>query len=286
MDDWEKAGKVAKECLKYGKSLVKEGASILEICEKVEKKILVNGCVAAFPVQISLNSVAAHDTGNVDDPRVLKDEVVKLDVGVCYNGSIGDNAATVDLDGSYGNLLESCSKALANAVKVVKDGVELREIGNEIENTIMSYGFKPVKNLSGHGLGLNIIHDQPSVPNYDNKDREKLFSGKVIAIEPFATDGAGLVANGKASETFRLVREGAVRNYRDVLDFIKKFEGRPFAKRWLVEEFNKLKVSLALNEFSKRGLLQNYDLLVEKNKGMVAQFEHSVRVGGGVLTNG
>ena len=284
MDDWEKAGKVAKECLNYGKSLVKEGASVLEICEKVEKKISVNGCVPAFPVQVSLNSVAAHDTGNVGDSRVLGKDVVKLDVGVCYKGAIGDNAVTVDLNGDFKRLLESSSKALANALKVVQDGVELREIGVEIENTIMSYGFKPIKNLSGHGLGLNIVHDHPAVPNYDNKDREKLRSGKVIAIEPFATDGAGLVANGKASENFRLVKAGSVRNNRDVLDFIEGYDGRPFAKRWLVEEFNKLKVGLALNEFVRRGLVQNYDLLVEKNKGVVAQFEHSVVVGGKVLT--
>src|SRR3989344_7751960 len=96
MKDWKKAGNIAKEALIYGKGLIKVDASVLEVVEKVEKKIFDLGGKPAFPTQISINEMAAHFTPIKDELKFKAGDVVKLDVGAHVNGAIGDNALTVD----------------------------------------------------------------------------------------------------------------------------------------------------------------------------------------------
>ena len=181
-----KAGKIASEALQYGKSLIKSGTKVIDVLDAVENKIIELGGEMAFPAQISLDQFAAHSCSDLIDETVLAKQVVKLDVGVHIEGQIADNALTVDLSGKYEDLVKASRDALNNALKIVKAGVELREIGKVIEDTIKSYGFEPVRNLSGHGLGLYQIHTNPSIPNFDNGSNVKLKEGDVIAIEPFA----------------------------------------------------------------------------------------------------
>jgi len=98
MEDWNKAGKIAAEALDYGKSLIKVDASILEVIKKIEEKIIKEKGGLAFPVNVSINNIAAHHTADFNDQDLLKNgDLVKLDVGVNVNGAIGDNALTVDL---------------------------------------------------------------------------------------------------------------------------------------------------------------------------------------------
>ncbi|MBI4159336.1 type II methionyl aminopeptidase [Candidatus Woesearchaeota archaeon] len=291
MKDWIKAGKIAAQALDYGCSLVKENASLLEVTEKVEEKIEKFGGKCAFPAQFSINDIAAHYTAFVEDKIIFKKgDLVKVDIGVHVNGAIGDNARTVDL-GDNIKMIDASLEALNEAIKLVKEGTKLRDIGKVIEKTIISKKLKPVKNLSGHLIERYTEHAGFNVPNFDNIDETELEEGMVIAIEPFATNGIGMIFDGKKSSIYAVVSENSVRDQitRDVLKFIKEeYQTLPFCKRQLIRHFPEFKINFALRNLVRYDVIKEYTHLPEKEKGLVSQAEHTVLVekkGCKILTN-
>ncbi|MCX8147180.1 MAG: type II methionyl aminopeptidase [Candidatus Woesearchaeota archaeon] len=284
IENHKKAGLIASQAREFGKALIKPGESLFEISCKIEDKIFSLGGEPAFPVQISLNEIAAHYCATPDDKTELKEgDLVKLDIGVHVNGYVADTATTVDLsrDKGYAKLIKAAEEALQNAIDVVKPGVMLWEIGKEIQDTITKYGFAPVKNLGGHGVGYFIVHGPPHIPNYDNGDKTKLNEGDIIAIEPFASTGAGIVYERDKANVFMLLGRKPVRNMitRSVMNEVLKFNGLPFTERWLVKKGISLpKVNLALREMENLGILKSFPPLPDKNRGMVSQAEHTIMV--------
>ncbi len=274
-----KAGKISADALEYGKSLIKKGSSLLDATEKIEKKIFELGAKPAFPVQISCNEIAAHFCVEDDDETIFNDQVVCLDLGVHVDGAIGDNAYTIDLSGKYNDLVKAAQGALEDALKIINVGVELKEIGKIINDTIKSYGYNPVRNLSGHGLDLYNIHTKPTIPNVDNGDKAKLSKGMAFAVEPFATTGSGVVLESGLATVFMLEHKKPVRSpiTREVLGEIETYDGLPFAKRWLTRKFG-AKANFALRELSQLGMIHQFPPLVEVNKGIVTQAEHSILI--------
>ena len=97
--DWIKAGKIAGEALQYAKRIAKPGINLLELADNVELKIVELGGTPAFPVNLSLNYVAAHYAPVLKETIVLKEtDILKIDVGVHVNGAIGDTALTIRFD--------------------------------------------------------------------------------------------------------------------------------------------------------------------------------------------
>ncbi|MBI2143476.1 type II methionyl aminopeptidase [Candidatus Woesearchaeota archaeon] len=278
--DWKKAGRISASALDYGLKLIRKGALLLEVCEAVDAKIVELGAKPSFPSQVSLDHVAAHYCPEADDKTVLEAQVCKLDVGACFNGAMGDNAATVDLSGKYAELVAASEKALAAAIKVAKVGVTLGEVGRAIQEAITAYGFSPIRNLSGHGLGKFEIHTRPTVPNFDNGDKTVLNVNEVIAIEPFATTGKGVIYESSNAEVFMQASDGQARDasVRKILERIRGFEKLPFAKRWLLREFPPIKVALALKILGQHGIVQSFPPLIEEAKGIVSQAEKTVLV--------
>ncbi len=274
-----KAGRISAEVLEYGKTLLKKGNSLLDATEKIEKKIFELGGKPAFPVQISCNEIAAHFCVEEDDKTIFENQVVSLDLGVHVNGAIGDNAYTIDLSGSYSDLVKAAQEALKEALKIVNVGTELREIGKVINNTIKSYGYNPVRNLSGHGLDLYNIHSKPTIPNIDDGNKTILKKGMAFAVEPFATTGPGVVHESGLATVFMLEHKKPTRSpiTREVLKEIENYEGLPFAKRWLTRKFG-AKANFALRELTQLGMIHQFPPLVEVNKGIVTQAEHSVLI--------
>ena len=273
------AGKISAEVLEYGKSLLKKGNSLLDVTEKIEKKIFELGGKPAFPVQISCNEIAAHFCVEEDDKMIFDEQVVSLDLGVHVDGTIGDNAYTIDLSGKYNDLVKAAQKALEEALKIVNVGTELKEIGKTINDTIKSYGYNPVRNLSGHGLDLYDIHTKPTIPNIDNGDKTILKKGMAFAVEPFATTGSGVVHESGLPTVFMLEHKKPVRSpiTREVLMEIGSYDGLPFAKRWLTRKFG-AKANFAIRELTQLGMIHQFPPLVEVNKGIVTQAEHSVLI--------
>ena len=274
-----KAGKISAESLEYGKELIKKGNSLLDVTEKIEKKIFELSGKPAFPVQIALDEVAAHFCTLEDDKTIFENQVVSLDLGVHVDGAIGDNAYTIDLSGKYNDLVKAAQHALKEALNIINVGTELREIGKAINDAIKSYGYNPVRNLSGHGLDVYNIHTKPTLPNIDNGDKTKLAKGMAFAIEPFATTGPGIVGEKGHPTVFMLDRKRPVRSQitREVLKEIESYEGLPFAERWLTKKFG-AKANFALRELSQLGMIHQFPPLVELSSGIVSQAEHSVLI--------
>jgi len=279
-DKWRKAGKIAAQALKFGADLIKPGAKLLDVSDKIDAKIKELGAEPAFPSQISPNHIAAHNCADPDDSFVFKDEVCCLDVGVHIDGCIGDNATTVDLSKNNAELVKASRDALNNAVKIIQIGTTLGEIGKTIQQTIETLGFRPISNLSGHALLPYNIHAPPQIPNIDNNDPTKLEKGMIIAIEPFATNGQGSIYETDKANIFAVINKRPVRSMisRQVLKEIDKLNGLPFTTRWLTTKFPLFKVNFALRELLKAGIIKDYPPLPDKAKGLVSQAEHTLLI--------
>ena len=276
------AGKIAGQARDYGKSLIKEDALVVDILDKVEDFITSKGAGIAFPAQISINTIAAHQCSAHDDTtRIKASDVVKLDVGAHINGFIGDTALTVNLDNEYNDLLLASKKALKEASSMFTPGTPVGEIGSVIQDTITGEGFSPVKNLSGHGLGPFQVHTTPSIPNIKLEQSHTLEEGMTVACEPFATNGKGAIDESGQATVFSLSSIRPVRSKfaRQTLAEIKQFQGLPFTTRWLTRKLGKGTALFGLRELERAGVLQSHPPLKEVGNGMVSQHEHSFIVG-------
>ena len=287
MDNYTKSGEICKKVREYGISLLKEGAKFVEIAEKIEAKIIELGGKPAFPVDLGVAHIAAHDSPRFNDERVLKmSDVVKLDLGVHINGAVTDTAVTVEIgSNNYKKLIECAEEALNKAIEIAKPKVKIREIGKAIQTVIQNYGFSPIINLSGHRIDLYEVHAKPSIPNFDNGDNNVLEEGQIIAIEPFVTIGDGRVTEGKPSGIYEFVNDKNIRNSnaRKILAWIKEEYGTlPFSERWLIKRFGSI-VKLSLLLLEREGIIKQFNILPEISKGVVAQAERTLIVGKGVI---
>ena len=285
LDSYIKAGRIAAEALAYGTSLIVPGARIVDVLDKIEAFINERGGKPAFPAQVSLNDVAAHFCPTEDDERTfLKTDLVKLDVGVHVDGYVGgDNAVTINLDpeDEEKERLVAASRAARDAaIALVKPGVTPHELGEVIAREITGRGFRPIRNLSGHGLSRWVVHTSPSIPNYPNGDHRPLEAGMIIAIEPFATTGKGEIYSSNDPTLFALVAARPVRSQtaREALARIKTWNGLPFTTRWLSHGLGVAKTKLALLELKRNGMLHEYPPLPDMDHGLVSQSEHTMLV--------
>ncbi|MBS4169783.1 MULTISPECIES: type II methionyl aminopeptidase [unclassified Neochlamydia] len=279
--DFIQAGKMAHQVRAFGKALIKAGASYNEVITKIKEKIFSLGAIPAFPPQIALNNVAAHFLPQPDEDIIFSQEVIKLDVGICYQGAIGDCAVTVDLSGKYQALIDAVESALLSAEQSIQVGLPIKEIGRIIEEKISSYGFKSVKNLAGHGLGIYKVHTAPLIPNYCDNSTAIVKPGMTFAIEPFATDGKGFIYEAGSPAIFSFVRARPIPLSvpRSLIAKIKSFSGLPFCMHDLIEaELELSEIRRHMAELLKAGSVVGYAPLVEEGQGIVAQAENSVLV--------
>jgi methionyl aminopeptidase len=275
LNNYMTAGEILSTVRKEAAEKIKVGARLFDVAEFVEQRTRELGGEPAFPCNLSRNDEAAHATPRAGDEDVFGKDMVKLDLGVHVDGYIADSAVTVDLSGNP-DLVRATEEALAAAIDTVKAGVNTAEIGAVIEDTIRGYDFKPVINLTGHGLGRYMPHVPPSIPNRHIGHGVDLEYGQAIAIEPFATDGTGKVSDGTLKEIFQFVRNKPVRMpaARRLLKDIQQYRTIPFAKRWLTSP----QLDLSLMQLEKAGLVTSYPVLKEVGGGMVSQKEHTLLV--------
>ena len=206
LESFRQAGKLAARIRDESKSMIMVGESLLDIAETIEKMILEEeGAKPAFPVNISINDLAAHYTPEAECATTLDEkDLVKIDMGIEINGALSDTAYTIDLSGENGKLVDASETALRKAIETIKPGVSVGEIGTLIEETINSYGFKPISNLSGHMIKSNELHAGVEIPNIKSNDPYKFVEGDIFAVEPFATNGSGYVEDLEQVEIFSL----------------------------------------------------------------------------------
>ncbi|HIH31721.1 TPA: type II methionyl aminopeptidase [Candidatus Woesearchaeota archaeon] len=282
IDDAKQAGRIAAKAITLGKSLIKPNARMVEVLDSVESFIKDQGAGMAFPAQIAINNIAAHYCSLKDDPTTFKEtDIIKLDLGTHINGIVADTAITVIFDDNekYDELKkikQASEEALENAIKILRLGITLGEIGLIIQESIAKHDLSPIKNLSGHGLGKYSVHEHPTIPNFNTNDKTELEENQLIAIEPFATNGHGMIYESSNPTIFSVHKFKPVRSQfaREILRDIQAFNGLPFTTRWL--NHSEAKIRLAFNELRNVGILQEFPPLLEVNNGLVSQSEHTV----------
>ena len=270
------AGKIGKSAREYAQSLIEPGALLYDIAEKTEQFIKDRGALPSFPVNLSINNEAAHYTPYEGDKKKFKTgDLVKIDLGAMVDGYMSDTAVTVEVGntGKYSDLIGSTAEALNAAIRVLRPLINIYRIGEEIENVITSYGFKPIKNLGGHGINRYDLHSETFIPNYDDGNDETVKTGKVIAIEPFASTGIGMIHNGPLGNIY-IIDAPKVKNRDEII--YKNFKTIPFAERWLAklmpDDQAYIKKMVSTREVS------GFPVLKEHNKSMIAQTEHTIMV--------
>ena len=281
IEDYVKAGKIAGEVRENVRQKDWIGSTLAEICDYVESEIIKRGAKCAFPVNTSLNEVAAHYTAEPNDPKTVSDsDLVKIDLGAQINGYIADTAVTVNYDPQYDSLVQAAENALQAAMSMIKVGVKSKDVGRKIQNTIMDMGLKPIANLSGHSLDQYTIHAGKTVPNMWTIGSFSFSENEAFACEPFVTtkNALGFVRNGKIKNIFALASRKMTKDDEadKLLEYIwNNFNMLPFALRWIVKEWEEKEARRLLDFLVKKKVVKAYAILVEANGKTVAQAEHT-----------
>jgi len=282
-EKYEKAKSISDSLVLFTKPLLKENVLAIDVAEKIEKRIKELGGGPAFPVNVSINENAAHYTPDINDSlRFKEDDLVKIDIGVHVDGYIWDRAFTVCIGRKTHPLIEAVEQGLKEAMKAIRPGAKIFEISEVVESTLEQLGFNPIRNLCGHGLDRYNQHAHFSIPNGRNNIQDEIKPNQALAMEVFATDGAGWVKDSKPVLIFGYVQDRPVRLWegRRILKAAKTdFNKLPFAKRWLTNlgpPISQLKIDMALKQLLDVGAIHEYPLLKEESGGLVAQAEETI----------
>ncbi|MDY6771152.1 MAG: type II methionyl aminopeptidase [Candidatus Nanohaloarchaea archaeon] len=272
------AGRITKQAREKAREMAEQGVKLEAIAEEAEQQIREEGANPAFPVNLSLNEEAAHYTPEKDDDRELSEgDVLKIDIGAQVDGYIGDTAVTVDL-GANDELVDASAAALDAALETAEPGVEAGEIGRVIQETIEDRGFKPIRNLGGHGLEQYTQHSGDRIPNVATGSSLQLEPGNAYAIEPFATDGDGKVRDGAPGNIYKY-EGGNIRDRtaRKVLNQVKnEYRTLPFTSRWF--DVSPARLKIAIRNLVQQNVFKEYDVLRERDDALVSQKEHTILV--------
>ena len=193
-------GRILSQTLQTLRASVRPGVSTAELDAIAESFIRGHdGATPAFKglygfpgsICASINDEIVH--GIPSKKRVLREgDVISLDVGVGYRGFFTDSAITVpvgSVDGKTERLLTVTAKALEAGIAAATVGNHIGDIGAAVQGVVEAAGFSVVRDLVGHGIGVE-FHEEPQVPNYGKpKRREKLVPGLTLAIEPMVNAG-------------------------------------------------------------------------------------------------
>lgn len=192
------SGAVAALVLNEVAAWIQPGRTTKEIDLYAAGRIKHYGAKSAFlgyrkypcNVCISVNEQVVHGLAN--ERRVQFGDIVSLDVGVMYNGFVGDTAKTVAVGGCgllAQKLIDVTEKALYEGIGQALPGNRVVDISRAIQTYVEGNGFSVVREFVGHGVGRT-VHEDPQVPNFvDGKSTQKLKPGMTIAIEPMVNAG-------------------------------------------------------------------------------------------------
>jgi len=280
------AGRIAARALKVISSKIKPGMKVLEICESLERFIRKQDAMPSFPVNVSINEIAAHYTSPYGDRTILRNgDIVKIDLGACIAGALSDTAKTFpvgSVDKKYIELIRASEAALSAAISEIKPGMRVDDISKKIWKTAHDFGFGVLTDLGGHGISIWRLHTGIFIPNKPSSNilrkSPKLKKGMILAIEPF------LVASEKDSSTlfnpnktyiFSISSNSLNPKETTLIRLYRKYRLLPFAIRW---EFRNSKLKQNLANYISRKLIIPYPVLIEKNRNWVAQSEHTILV--------
>ncbi len=275
LDRWREAARIAAGARELGLRLALPGARRREIAEAIEAFVRDHGAEPAFPVNLSRNEEAAHYTPHADDTAELVDgDLLKVDVGAHIEGAVADTADTVEVGGGrrHAHLIDAVHDAVAAGVRAVRPDGSVDAVSRAIAEAIRARGLKPVTDLTGHSIERYLLHAGKSIPNVPGMTDASFLEGEIVAIEPFATNGEGRIANGPFGNIVRFRRPPPADD--ELLNrLFTRFRTLPFATRWVAASERTVALERA------RRYLQSYPVFVERRGGLVSQAEHTVLVG-------
>ena len=197
-DGLRRACGMARDILLKTAKQVAVGITTREVDRFAVAEMKAMGCTSAFlgyrgfpgNICISINEEIVHGIGG---PRLIQDgDIVKIDIGIYYDGWVGDNALTIPVgtvDPQVMRLLAATEESLHVAISHARDGEMLGTLCASVEEHVIQYGFTVVREFVGHGVGRK-LHEEPQVPNYGRKgERPRLQAGMSLAIEPMVNLG-------------------------------------------------------------------------------------------------
>ncbi len=192
------AGSIAAGALDEVSKIVKPGISTNEIDKICYEYINDHKAYSAplyyrgFPKSCctSVNHVVCH---GIPSEKILRDgDIMNVDVTALKEGWHGDTSRMFkvgEVSVKADKLIQTTYEAMMKAIKVVKDGVLLGDIGSAIQSHVESNGFSVVQDFCGHGIGQS-FHQEPNVLHYGKKGTgEKIKSGMIFTIEPMINLG-------------------------------------------------------------------------------------------------
>ena len=297
--------KVRNECRTYIKSNTKY-YDIVKLYENCIKKYSDENSGIAFPIGFSINNICAHDSSYYGDNRILnKNDILKIDIGIHYNGYIIDSAQTIivdnddNIDDKTTNLINSTIDATHIAIKNSGTDVRLYELSELIYETINSYDdINPIGILGGHNINKYIIHGgklilcKPNEIQNNIQNNMKMEENEIYAIETFASTGSGNLINLNNISHYKQKKNDKQTDkfmkLYDCKDYIKNRKGLPFNYDWILSnkyEKNKIdknkidKIKKELNNLVKFDIIEHYPPLSDTDpKSLTSQLEHTIFV--------
>jgi methionyl aminopeptidase len=196
------SGQLAATILGEVADRVAPGVTTLELSEFAGERIRALGARSAFlgyrgypgHICVSVNEEVVH--GIPGDRRIELGDIVSLDVGVEYEGFLGDNADTILVgvtDPNVVRLVSATRQALAAGIGEAVAGNRLSDVSHAVEKVVVDAGFSVVREFVGHGIGRQ-LHEEPQIPNFGKPGRGPILKpGMTLAIEPMVNLGGAAV---------------------------------------------------------------------------------------------
>ena len=192
------AGSIAAGALDEVSKIVKPGITTNEIDKICYEFINDNDAYSAplfyrgFPKSCctSSNHVVCH---GIPSDKILRDgDIVNVDVTAYKNGWHGDTSRMFkigDVSIKAEKLINATYESMMMAIKILKEGIQLGDIGYTIQNYVEANGFSVVQDFCGHGIGQT-FHKEPNILHYGKKGTgEKIKAGMIFTIEPMINLG-------------------------------------------------------------------------------------------------
>ena len=192
------AGSLASKTLDMLTNEIKEGISTNKIDKLGFEFIRDNGGYSAplyyrgFEKSLctSLNHVICH---GIPGERILEEgDIINVDVTAIVDGYYGDTSRMYSIGKisvKAQNLIDATYESLMRSIKILKPGIKLGDIGNEIQTYVEAKGFSVVRDFCGHGIG-DKFHEPPNILHYGKKNTGvELKPGMTFTIEPMINSG-------------------------------------------------------------------------------------------------
>lgn len=199
IETMKKAGRISAAALRIAGELVRDGVSTAYVDDAVREYILSKGATPTFlgyngypkTTNISINERVIH--GIPDAKTIVKNgDIVSVDVGACFDGFHGDNAATFavgEISDEARRIIEVTRGALKRGIAAAVKGNRVGDISDAVQRYVEDNGFSVVRDFVGHGVGRK-LHEEPEVPNFGKAGHgPRLVPGMTIAIEPMVNAG-------------------------------------------------------------------------------------------------